>query len=168
MSGNSRARSVWQARTVMMAVDVVLINVAFVLAYAIRYDLELGGAVEEPAYLPMSGLFPLQIAITAVVMAALLIEGAYRQQRGVPWLDQLWLIARSTLVGLTIVLFAYLLFRPTLPSRLLFAYIWLLVVGLMGAARLVEGAIRSQLRRRGIGVARVLVVGAGQVGRAVM
>ena len=46
MSGNSRARSVWQARTVMMAVDVVLINVAFVLAYAIRYDLELGGAVD--------------------------------------------------------------------------------------------------------------------------
>lgn len=168
MSNNSRTRSAWRARAIMIAVDAVLINVAFVLAYAIRYDLEIGGTVEETMYLPLSSLLPLQVAITAVVLLVLVIEGAYRRRRAVPWLDQLWLIARSTLVGMTIVLFANLLFRPTLPSRLLFAYIWLLAVALMSGARVVEGAIQSSLRRRGIGVERVLVVGAGQVGRAIM
>jgi len=86
-----------------------------------------------------------------------------------PFLDQLALIARGhVLVGVTVVLFAYLIFRPLLPSRLLFAYVWVFAVLLLGAARLLTGPIQAWQRRRGIGVERVLVVGAGQVGRAVM
>jgi exopolysaccharide biosynthesis polyprenyl glycosylphosphotransferase len=45
---------------------------------------------------------------------------------------------------------------------------WLLAVILISGSRLVAGAIQSWQRRRGIGVDRVLIVGAGQVGRAVM
>ncbi len=167
-SDNNHFHGNGQGQLAMVAVDLVLINVAFVLAYVIRYRLEFGGAVEAYDYISLAGLFPLQITITMVIMLVLVGEGAYRWRRGTPLLDQVVAIARATLVGLTIVLFAYLIYRPVLPSRLLFALVWVLSVIVLSSARVVEGWVRSWQRRRGIGVERVLVVGAGQTGRAIM
>ena len=152
----------------MAIIDAVLVAVAFVVAHAVRYELELGGAVESTDYVSLAGLLPLLIAITLTVVAVLASEGLYRLRRGVLWLEQVAMIARGSLVGLTIVLFVYLIFRPVLPSRLLFAYAWIAIVVILSAARAVVGALHSWQRRRGMGVERVLIVGVGQVGRAIV
>ncbi len=149
-------------------IDIILLNVSFVLAYIVRYKWEIGGNVEAADFLSLRDYVPVEIAVTVIVMFVLASERLYRQRRGTPWLDRLGLIARGTLVGITVVLFVYLIFRPTLPSRLFFAYLWLIAVFVLGGARLVVGALQSWQRRRGIGVERVLIVGAGQVGRAVI
>ncbi len=168
MIDTQKRKSDWPSPLTMVVMDIVLINVAFIIAYAIRYKLEIGGNVEGAYYLPLANLVPLQAIITAVVVAVLISEHIYRQQRGTPWLDQLGMITRGALVGITIVLFMYLIFRPVLPSRLLFAYIWVLSIILLSGARLVVGMIRSWRLRRGIGAERVLIVGAGRVGRSIM
>jgi exopolysaccharide biosynthesis polyprenyl glycosylphosphotransferase len=167
-SNNSKKANHWQERAALVALDIVLINIAFVLAHFIRYEREIGGNVEAAFYVSLRNLLPLQLTLTVVIIAVLIAEGFYRQRRGTPWLAQVVMIALGTLVGLTIVLFAYLIFRPVLPSRLLFAYVWILAVVLLAVSRLFVGVIQSWLWRRGIGVVRVLVVGAGQVGRAIM
>lgn len=168
MIDTQKRKSDWPSPLTMVIMDIVLINVAFIFAYAIRYNFEIGGNVEGAFYLPLANLLPLQAVITAVVVVVLISEQIYRQQRGTPWLDQLGMITRGSLVGITIVLFMYLIFRPVLPSRLLFAYIWVLSIILLSGARLVVGMIRSRRLRRGIGAERVLIVGAGQVGRSIM
>lgn len=168
MSTNSGRQGGWRIQLIMMVADAILLNLAFVLAYVIRYRWQIGGAVEGADRVGLADLVPLQGALILVVFIVLVGEGLYRERRGVPWLDQLAMISRGTLVGLTIVLFAYLIFRPLLPSRLLFLYVWLAAIALLSGARLVVGAVQSARRRRGIGVERILIVGAGQVGRAIM
>lgn len=166
---SSNRRSVhWPKPAFMVVVDLVLLNVAFILAYGIRYEMQIGGTVEAADYLPIDSLLPIRASLTLIILLILAVEGMYRLRRGTPWIDQFALIARGTLLGVTVVLFIYLIFRPVLPSRLLFAYIWILSVVLLAGVRLLAGPIQSWRRRRGIGVERVLVVGAGQVGRAVM
>lgn len=152
----------------MAIIDAILINVAFVLAHTVRYEREIGGAVETTDYVSLAGLLPLQLAITVVVIAVLASEGLYRLRRGALWVDQAAMIARGSLVGLTVVLFSYLIFRPVLPSRLLFAFVWIAIVAILSLARAVVGAVQAWQRRRGIGVERVLVVGVGQIGRAIV
>jgi exopolysaccharide biosynthesis polyprenyl glycosylphosphotransferase len=63
---------------------------------------------------------------------------------------------------------AFFFFRPSFYSRLLPLYAALLIVIYLGLARLVGRFIRGRLRRRGIGVVRVLIVGAGEMGRTIM
>ena len=88
MSNNARRPNHWRSPALMAVIDAVLINVAFVLAYAARYTYQIGGTVELTDYITLSGLLPLQITITLVVMAVLIGQGAYRQQRATPIVDQ--------------------------------------------------------------------------------
>jgi exopolysaccharide biosynthesis polyprenyl glycosylphosphotransferase len=60
------------------------------------------------------------------------------------------------------------IFRPFQYSRLLFLQAGLIVVILLSLARLIENWVEGRLRSRGVGVSRVVIVGAGEVGRTVM
>ena len=61
-----------------------------------------------------------------------------------------------------------LFFQQTLYSRLIFLYCALLVTLLVGLARLLIQTGLHALRQYGIGVERVILVGAGDVGRMVL
>jgi len=59
-------------------------------------------------------------------------------------------------------------FRPFRYSRLIFFYAGVLITLFLGLSRLVKRMVRRHLRRRGLGVDRLLIVGAGEIGRTVM
>lgn len=58
--------------------------------------------------------------------------------------------------------------QPLVYSRGMLLLAGVLIVTLLAAARLLQQVVEGQLRQRGIGVERVVIVGAGEVGRAVM
>jgi exopolysaccharide biosynthesis polyprenyl glycosylphosphotransferase len=58
--------------------------------------------------------------------------------------------------------------RVLVSSRLLFGYDAALIVIYLGVSRAVWGFVLTRLRRHGVGVARVLIAGAGEVGRTVI
>jgi exopolysaccharide biosynthesis polyprenyl glycosylphosphotransferase len=60
------------------------------------------------------------------------------------------------------------IYQPFFYSRLIFLYFSILIVMLLGLGRLGWGIALGQMRKRGIGVVRVLIVGAGEVGRTVI
>jgi exopolysaccharide biosynthesis polyprenyl glycosylphosphotransferase len=60
------------------------------------------------------------------------------------------------------------IYQPFFYSRLIFLYASVLIVIVMGAGRLALGMLLARLRKRGLGVVRVLVVGAGEIGRTVI
>jgi len=153
---------------VMAAIDLVLINLAFVLAFWVRYRLQWFRAV-DPAYDATFGTYiPLALLLTALLLFAYRGAGLYDQRRTRSWFDELRVIINGTAIGIVILVFIVFAIRPLVYSRLIFFYAGLLTTILLGLARLVKSIVLARLRRQGRAVDRVLLVGAGETGRAVM
>jgi exopolysaccharide biosynthesis polyprenyl glycosylphosphotransferase len=89
--------------------------------------------------------------------------------RGAAWFDEVYRIATGTATGIILIIFVLvLLFQPTLYSRLIFFYAGILITIFLSISRLGKRFLRNRLRKRGLGVDRLMIVGAGEVGRTVM
>ncbi|MBL8045494.1 MAG: sugar transferase [Anaerolineales bacterium] len=157
-------RSLW----LLVLIDIALINLAFGLAYYARYTLQLFAPVLDAFQAPFTAYAQLQIGYTVLMLIFLFVAGVYTPQRGVSWFAELYrIINASTTVG--VIVFAIIfLSRTLIYSRLMILWAIGLTIVLLALARLVERAARRELRRRGIGVARVLFVCAGEMGRTVV
>lgn len=148
--------------------DSVLINVAFLLAYTLRYDVQLLRPVEPIFDNPPTVYIPFAILLTGLLLITFKIDGVYQSRRLGMWLEQMTAIVRGTTLGILLMVGITFFYQPTFYSRLIFVYDSVLIVLLLGVGRLVWGFILAQLRRRGIGVVRVLIVGADEVSRTVI
>ena len=148
--------------------DAVLINCAVAAAYWVRYVAEVGSPVDETNYVPFNEYFPVGIFLTLTLLVIFKFEGLYVSRRGVSWLDRSVTIFSGTLVGLAALIVALFLYRPFFYSRLMFAYAGLAAVLVLSTFRLILGLVLGRLRRQGIGVERLLIIGAGDRGRMLM
>lgn len=148
--------------------DIVLINVAFAIGYWIRYELQWIRIVDEANYVPYSEYLPIGLLLTVVLIVAYWLDGVYEFPRGRSWLNEVYRIIRGTTTGVIIMVVGLFFYRPYFYSRLIFIYAFVLIVFLLGFSRLLKNLVLVQLRERGIGVRRVLIVGAGETGRMVM
>ena len=151
-----------------LLVDVVLINLAFGLAYVMRYTLELFVPVLDAFQAPYTAYLPWQAAYTLLMLIFLAADGVYTPQRGGSWFTELYRILNATTTVGVIAFAAVFFIGPLIYSRALLLWAIALTVAFLGAARLVRRLAGFALRRRGIGVARVLIVGAGELGRTVV
>ena len=155
--------------SIILAVsDVILINVAFAIAYWLRYKLQLVAAVDDAYFVPYKSFIPISLALTALLLAIYKMSGVYNQPRGASLFDEIFLLLTSTATGIILIVFVIVFFFQPLYSRLVFFYAGILITILLGLSRLVLRMVRDRLRRRGQGVDRLLIVGAGEVGRTVM
>jgi len=158
----------YRSLALLILLDVVLINAAFALAYYLRYIAQWIVPVGEQFFAPYSEYASMQLAFTGLMLIFLYMDGAYTPQRGGSWFTEVYRIINATTTVGVILLVAVFLLLPLVYSRLMIVWLIVLTVALLGVARLVLRWVRAQLRRRGIGVARVLIVGAGELGRAVV
>jgi exopolysaccharide biosynthesis polyprenyl glycosylphosphotransferase len=168
-----RARRAKRIRLALMAsriaLDGALLALAFVLAYWLRYGLELGRDVVAPeSFLPLTAFYPYIAAYVAITLLAFQMRGLYALPRGASWFDHMRITISAATIGVAALTLGALLFNPVLPSRLAFIYLWLCTVGIFGAERFVYRTIRTWLWRHGINVRRALVVGAGIAGQRIM
>ncbi|MBN2303911.1 MAG: sugar transferase [Anaerolineae bacterium] len=155
-------------RWLLPTVDALLVVGAFLLSYYLRYEVEFLQPVDEANAAPFTPYIPY-----AIIFAALMLLGSqnarlYRERRGRTWWDEIFSISNNATNTAVVVMALSFLLRPLVFSRLLIIQAAALVVGLMGIWRLFLRAVRGAMRRRGIGVERVLVVGAGSVGLSVL
>jgi exopolysaccharide biosynthesis polyprenyl glycosylphosphotransferase len=155
-------------RWLWMALDIVLINVAFFFAWWTRYQLELGGDVEFVSYRTFEDYLPTSLGLTLLMMLNLQLEGAYRMRRGTTWVDEVSAILHANANTILLIVFFYFFTRPFAYSRLILFYVAAFVFVFLAAARLVQRWWMGRLRRQGIGVTRALVVGADETGRTLM
>ncbi len=160
-------RRAWLAAA-MVLVDIVLINVAFALAYWIRYEAQWIVPVDEVNYNPFDAYGGVILLLSLLLPIAYKVEGVYDQRREATWLDEVYAIFSGTLIGIAVLVFLFFYVRPLVYSRLMLFYLFVLIVTLVSLSRLVLRIVLGRLRRRGIGVERVLIVGGGEVGRTVM
>jgi exopolysaccharide biosynthesis polyprenyl glycosylphosphotransferase len=155
-------RTTW----LMVLTDLLLINMALIGAYWMRYRLRWFREVGFEANLSDYLLFA--IVLSALLPVVFKLDGVYRGRRGQSWFDQLYAIVNATAKGTIVLLALTFGFSPLVYSRLLFLEAAVLIVVFTGASRLVRRVAEGRLRRRGIGVDRVLIVGGGEVGRTVI
>jgi exopolysaccharide biosynthesis polyprenyl glycosylphosphotransferase len=148
--------------------DSLLIVLAFIVAYWVRYRLQWFRGVDPVFQADFSKYTFSCISLVAILFLLFQFSGVYRQRRGRMWLEEIYTIAGATTIGIVILITVNLLFRPLLYSRLLFLYTAILIVIFIGLSRAGIALMRRYLRRYGIGVERVVLVGAGDVGRMVM
>jgi len=152
----------------ILLLDVFLLNVAFALAYYVRYTLELFRPVNDANIAPYTAYLPFQFWYTVLLLLFLYLDGVYSPRRGGSWFEDLYRIGNATTTVLVILIAATFIFQPLVYSRLLLVEAGVLTIALLGGARLARRATLAKLRRRGKGVDRVLIVGAGEIGRAVV
>jgi exopolysaccharide biosynthesis polyprenyl glycosylphosphotransferase len=163
---NTRQRRFW--RYLKPLLDLALVLAAFSAAYYLRYEVQWIRQV-EPAYrVPFRVYVPSMLGLTGVTLLTYWIEGAYRQERDRHFLAEFSLVLRGGLIGITVTIFVVFLASPGYYSRLIFAYTGLAIVFLVGLSRGIERAVFVRWHRRGIGVSRVLLVGAGDTAHSII
>ena len=155
--------------TAVIISDVLLINLAFAIAYWMRYGLQWFASVDEANFVSYSVFIPISLALTALLLGIYKLNGVYDQPRGASWFDEVYRLMTGTATGIILMVFVIVfLFRPFFYSRLIFFYAGVLITLFLSMSRLGKRFLRQHLRRRGLGVDRLLIVGAGEVGRTVM
>ena len=156
----------WLIPTVIFS-DVLLIIAAFLLAYAARYRLQSFRPVEPEFDNPIDVYFPFMLVLTVLLIAAYKFDNVYVPRRLSLWIDQMSRLVRSTMMAMLIMICITFIYQPFFYSRLIFLYDLILTIVLLGFSRFLWGVVLGALRKRGVGVVRVLIVGAGEVGRTV-
>jgi exopolysaccharide biosynthesis polyprenyl glycosylphosphotransferase len=162
------ARKVRWAAVAKILADVMLVNLGFFLAYLMRYEWQWFRPVDEANRVPFSAYLPNSLALTGILLFIYWVEGAYGYRRKHSLFSEVWMVVRGTVTGVAAIYVFSLLQRAVLFSRLIFAYTGFTVVVLLAMARIAEKSLESQLRRRGRGVQRALIVGVGEIGRTIM
>lgn len=151
---------------VTILTDVVLINAAFALAYVARYVWQ--WLLEVTSLAPYSDYLGQQLVLTILLALTFRYTGVWRRRRGESWLDEVGRIVTATAAGIALMMAVTFFVQPSPFSRLLLFWALLFIVLFLAAARLARRLSLALLYRRGIGVDRALVVGAGETGRSVI
>ena len=138
--------------TLRVLADGILLGAAFVLAYWLRYGLELGSDVAPESYRPLSAFSWYIVAFVAVTLLTLQMRGLYALPRGATWLDHMRLITIGSVIGVSALTLGALLVNPVLPSRMLFIYLGVCSLVVFGIERTAYRSLRMWLWRRGINI----------------
>lgn len=166
--GSRRALGELEPAWLLPVVDAMLALGSWLLAYFVRYQLQILRPVNEPNVAPFPPYIPYAVVFTLFVWAGLRGAGLYKFSRTRTFTEEVFSII-STVAGATVVLMAIsFVLQPLVFSRLMLIYVAGIAVILLALARIVRRQIYARMRSRGIGVERVLVVGAGDVGLSVL
>jgi len=148
--------------------DLILIVVAFVMAYWVRYRLQWFLTVDPSNQTDLVTYLPFGLALVFLLFCSFQFSRVYVYRRDRLWLEEVYAIASATTIGVVVLIILNLAFGQLSYSRLIFLYTAVLVTLLLGISRAVIYTVRGYLRNQGIGLERVVLVGAGDVGLMVM
>lgn len=153
-------------RWFLVILDILLTNVAFFTAWWLRYEVEFGGPILF--YTEYNHYQPTALVLSLLMVINLNIERLYRSRRGATWFDELYGIINATTTSMLLVVVFFVGVQYSVSSRLVYAYAAIALVVYLSIARLILRWWMGWLRQQGIGVTRILIVGGGESGRALM
>src|SRR5688572_23379333 len=151
-----------------LGLDVLFLNLAFYLSYVVRYEIGFPYPVPPqydspfyPAYIPYA------LFLTLLCLITYRINGLYERRRGSGWIEETYRLITGTMTSIVVIMAVTFFLQPLVYSRGMLILAGMLIVASLSVARLIQRWVEAWLRKRGIGVERVLIVGMGEVGRAV-
>ncbi len=151
---------------ITIGVDILLINLAFVVAYLARYEWQWLRNVLAPA--SYQDYLPQQALLNIILMIAFTQARVWRRRRGEFWVDEVARIIYATAAGISLMWMITFFVQPVPFSRLLLIWALLFISLFISLARLLRRGILYLLYQQGIGIDRVLVISSGEVGRSVI
>lgn len=158
--------------SIMLALsDTLLTCVAFILAYRLRVNIpwpdELANLVPFHEYLGL-----MAVNVLSVILA-LFAYRLYYIPRAVSRVDQFYRVfagvSIGTMMAVAISTFVFKGDDVVLDyPRAMIIYAWLLTILLIMIGRILQQQIRLQLRKRGVGKDRLLIVGTGDMARIIL
>lgn len=152
----------------LLLTDAALIWIAFFVSYYLRYTVQLFDSVDEANSAPFTPYIP--YAMMYMVWLLMANQGAqlYKMQRGRSWANELFAIGNGATNAAIVVMALSFLLRPLVFSRLLVIQAVVLTIILLGLWRFATRIVKMRLRKRGLGVEHVLIIGADELGRHVL
>ncbi len=146
--------------------DLVLIAVGWILAYFLRFEVFLRlDFLPPPEWQPLSRYLGFLPGVLLLSMAVFWGTSLYVPDRAQKWTRLVTGVVKSTLVGVIVLAASLSFYRAFYFSRLHMALFASLTPALMLALRLALYAALRRARSQGRYQRRVLIVGAGAVGR---
>jgi exopolysaccharide biosynthesis polyprenyl glycosylphosphotransferase len=160
-------------RLLLAALDILLINVAFMAAWYLRY-IVLRDVTITTVYIyePLSAFKSLEVAATIGLLAAFWLKGLYLLRSTGTWFRQFWTIASATTIGFAVFSAYEYTFRQTdffvSQTRAIVAFSWVTIIVVMSIGRGLVDINLSALYRRGIGLTNLVIVGSSRLGKLTM
>ncbi len=155
----------------LVALDFLLIGLAFALAYQLRVSVDW----PEPLLnqVPLADYFSLFLAQAFGIIAVLFLNRQYYIPRAASRIDQVYYVFISVSVGILIAVALSTIFFRTDRAildypRTMLVYNWLLTVTLLMLGRFLTNWLRKRLQERGIGKDKVLLVGTGDTAHMIL
>jgi exopolysaccharide biosynthesis polyprenyl glycosylphosphotransferase len=152
----------------MPLIDIMGAILAFLLAYIMRYELEILRPVLEINTATFSPYLPYMAAYVGWLLLMYRGSGLYRAVRGRPLSEEIYAIINGVTSATVMVMALSFIFQPLVFSRLMVLYVAAVTIIALIGARVALRMVQARRRARGIGIERVLVVGAKGVGQAVV
>lgn len=150
------------------AADLLLALLAYVLGYIARYQFTTFRQVLEVNQVEFEPYVPFALLYAAILFFAHNSNGLYRQVRGRSLVEEVSIAANGIATATLVELASFFVTRSYASSRLMLVYVAVLTLALFLLSRILYRLLLDRLRSRGIGVQRVLIVGAGDSGGAVL
>ena len=148
-------------KILLIALDLIAVNIAFILVYILKFHSGLMG-VEVPPLL--SGVVMSGIALSTAWFLILLFFGLYRSKLAVSRTDELLTIFKAVTLG-TVVFFLLLASDSEnlqLPSRISIFNYWAFLIFFLSTGRIIIRTYQRNRLRKGLGRRKTLIVGTGK------
>jgi exopolysaccharide biosynthesis polyprenyl glycosylphosphotransferase len=151
----------------LLVIDVVMMVLAFVFTYCLRLWTERLTPAELGSLGGYAGVIVIQVL---TLVSVFFFSKLYHRQRGLSHVDEFYSVFVAVSVGTIISVAANSFVIRNGPdySRRMIVFCWLLTIVLVTLGRLVYSRLIWSMQSRGIGGARVLIVGTGETGRMVL
>jgi Undecaprenyl-phosphate glucose phosphotransferase len=146
--------------------DSLAIFSSWLLAYGIRFQLQFVPVTHGVP--PFARYVEVIVPIWIVFWINIKIFGLYRPLRGKPGSSEFFLIFKVTSFSVLILTAVTFFFREFTFSRIVVVYFWVIATVLMMVSHLMVRKVLVMIRGKGWNLQKVLVVGAGKLGQAVV
>jgi len=151
----------------LVFIDMVMMALAFIVSYYLRLFTEHLTPADIGSLWSYLGVMLIQILTLVTVF---FLSKLYHRQRGLSHVDELYSVFVAVSVGtiMSVAGNSFIIRNGPDYSRRMIVFSWALTIVLIGVGRLLYARLKWALQSRGIGVARVLIVGTGETGQMVL
>jgi FlaA1/EpsC-like NDP-sugar epimerase len=147
-----------------VTVDALMAGLAFFLGYQLRLRSEYEN-IE-----PFSAYWSMLLIHAMTIVGVFFFYRLYHRRRTFSYVDQFYTIFAAVSIGtiIAIALISFVFKNQIDYSRLMMVYTWILTILLITVGRFIQSRIHYAFQAQGWSQERVLIVGAGEVGRLVL
>ncbi|MDQ7029449.1 MAG: undecaprenyl-phosphate glucose phosphotransferase [Ardenticatenia bacterium] len=171
--GHVRAEREWRRRRAflfplsLIAVDALMIVLAFYVAYWLRLTIEFPPPVAIPPFTEYTGMLSIHVA---ALLTTYFFHRLYKRKRALSHIDEFGRVVASTSIGVVLALAATsFIYKNSLDyPRLMIIYAWALTILFVAAGRIVHARLQWALQGRHFAPEHVLIVGAGETANIIL